>query len=416
MFDENMNSLSSISNEEAFQEEAFCKIFRPILEPMDIKDEINPDKVYFVKSKNEINYKNLNYEDFDEFYKIFFGENGQNEIREDNSNIHSCIEKPSFFINFSKDIIFYCFENEKLLNVLNIDCNNEIKCKDKVNKDFFEEPENLNKDKEIKNFIFTPSKGIISGYSLKLSDETNKYENNTQTVPLVMSEYGPISESNIDASCLNTQQIIHSENVNYDFKFKTKKYCIMPNGKKRREKKKRKYKSDDIRKKIKSRFHKTLKNIINDLLKSANSKKLLDFLPQCFVGNISKKINGYCLELSYKDLYSINFISELSKDKEIENHADYKKFLRNKEVIEYLESNPEIRKESNFDLIMNTKYKDLLKMYFSSGDFENSLIRLKQENESNDYIQEYIYRAKNYVDFFCNNISCEKNDIESNED
>ena len=66
---------------------------------------------------------------------------------------------------------------------------------------------------------------------------------------------------------------------------------------------KRKFKSDDIRKKIKSRFHKTLKNIINANLKKAGSKKFFDFLPQCFIGNISKKVNSECLELTYKELF-----------------------------------------------------------------------------------------------------------------
>ncbi len=66
-----------------------------------------------------------------------------------------------------------------------------------------------------------------------------------------------------------------------------------------------------------------------------------------------------------------------------------------------MEENPDISKNSGFDLIKDKKYKDLLKIYFSSAEFENSIIRLKKENESNEYIQEYIFRAKRYVDFYC---------------
>ena len=191
----------------------------------------------------------------------------------------------------------------------------------------------------------------------------------------------------------------------------------MPNGKRRRVKKKRKFKSDDIRKKIKSRFHKTLKNIINEKLKEAGSLKLFDFLPQCFVGNISKKCNAQSFDLTYKELFSVNFIKEMSKDKEFKNTPEYRKFLKNKEALEYLEKNKEISKNSGFDIIKDKKYKDLLKLYFSSWEFENSLVRLKQENEGNDYIQEYIFRAQHYVDFYCDeNNSEEKNEVDSDDE
>ena len=93
----------------------------------------------------------------------------------------------------------------------------------------------------------------------------------------------------------------------FKMKFKTKKYYINENGKKRKIKKERKYKSDDIRKKIKVKFHKTIKNIINKNLKEVGSKKLFIFLPQIFMGNISQKFNYKYLEYSYKDLLLTDF-------------------------------------------------------------------------------------------------------------
>ena len=48
------------------------------------------------------------------------------------------------------------------------------------------------------------------------------------------------------------------------------------------------------------------------------------------------------------------------------------------------------------------KYKNLLKNYFVSEQFENSINKLKEENESAEYIQEYIYRAKTYIRFYSN--------------
>ena len=73
--------------------------------------------------------------------------------------------------------------------------------------------------------------------------------------------------------------------------FKTNRNLINSNKKIKKFKKRRKLKSDDIRKKIKTHFHKALKNIINRNLKEANSQELFGFLPQTFIGNISKEFN-----------------------------------------------------------------------------------------------------------------------------
>ena len=195
---------------------------------------------------------------------------------------------------------------------------------------------------------------------------------------------------------------IRNGNENFLFKFTTKKYFVLPNGKKRRIKKKRKFKSDDIRKKIKSRFHKTLKNIINANLKKAGSKKFFDFLPQCFIGNISKKVNSECLELTYKELLLTDFISKNNNEESQNRKIDKKKYLKNLEVVKYLEQNPEIYKNSGFDIIGDRKYKDLLKIYFSSAEYDDSIIRLKNENESKEYIQDYALKARTYVSFYEN--------------
>ena len=211
-----------------------------------------------------------------------------------------------------------------------------------------------------------------------------------------------------------------SEQINtpneFLFKFKTKKYFVAENGKKKKVKKKRKFKPDDIRKKIKARFHKTIKNIINENLKKAGSKELFDFLPQCFIGNVSKKTNSKCFELTYKELLSTNFLVELNKEDYRNSKVDHKKLLKNKEVLEYLEKNPDICRRSGFDLIKDRKYKDILKIYFTSAQFENSLNQLKSEKESPEYIQEYIKRARTYVSFYSNARKNEKFEEDDDED
>ena len=80
-----------------------------------------------------------------------------------------------------------------------------------------------------------------------------------------------------------------------------------------RLKHKRKYKPDDIRKKIKSRFHKSIKNIINENLRKAGSKKLFTFLPQVFITSIARPANRYVLNMSLREILQKNFVDELDE-------------------------------------------------------------------------------------------------------
>ena len=198
----------------------------------------------------------------------------------------------------------------------------------------------------------------------------------------------------------NTSENITKLSNNLLYKFKIRRYFIDENGKRKKIKKKRKFKPDDIRKKIKCRFHKAFKNIINENLKKAGSKELFDYLPQCFVGNISKKLNSKCLDLTYKELLSTNFLVELNKENYPNSKIDLNKIKKNLKVLNYLEKNPEISKRSGFDLIKDRKYRDILNIYFSSYQFENSLLQLKNENESPEYIQEYYNYSKNFTNFY----------------
>ena len=183
--------------------------------------------------------------------------------------------------------------------------------------------------------------------------------------------------------------------------FRTNTYVTDSNGNKKKEKKQRKFKPDDIRKKIKVRFHKKVKNIINENLKKAGSTELFGFLPQYFISNIAKKFNNQFMNMTYEQLLKINF-SELQDD--YPNKAcDNKQYEKNKNTLEYLEKNPEISKISGFDKVKKMKYRDIFKAYFSSAEFEESITILKEEeNESAEYIQEYFILAKNYIDYFIN--------------
>ena len=228
MIDETYFPFSMNSSEKGYQEEAFCQIFNPVLEPLDINDEINPDKVYFVNGKDDFNKKNSNnnYEDFDQFYKKFAEIDEENEVREDNNYVYPNNEKPSFCINLSQETIFASFENEILINVIITNENNsKFKCKKKI---FEEENNTFPKPKSVKSkliddnyyFPFTPPKGIINGYNLKSGDELNTSKNCTQSMVNCTEEED--EEKNLEENSECTEQANINKNSCYDFKFKTK--------------------------------------------------------------------------------------------------------------------------------------------------------------------------------------------------
>ena len=163
---------------------------------------------------------------------------------------------------------------------------------------------------------------------------------------------------------------------------------------------KRKYKPDDIKKKIKARFHKSIKNIINENLRKAGSKKLFTFLPQAFVSSISREKNRRELNLSFRDLLQKNFVNDVDEKKYKNRNVDFAKYQRNLSVLKYLDENPEICRNSGFDLISKMKYSDLLDEYFQSDEFERAIFKLREEQEDEDYIREYISKSKTYVKFF----------------
>ena len=163
---------------------------------------------------------------------------------------------------------------------------------------------------------------------------------------------------------------------------------------------KRKYKPDDIRKKIKARFHKSIKNIVNENLRIAGSKHLFSFLPQIFISSISRETNHQVLNITYRDLLEKDFVSNIDEKKYKNKRVDLAKYKNNLKVLEYLDKNPDICEKSGFDIISKMKYGDLLDEYFKSDEFDRAIKKLYLENEEEDYIKEYINKAKSYVKFF----------------
>lgn len=159
-------------------------------------------------------------------------------------------------------------------------------------------------------------------------------------------------------------------------------------------KKLRKFKTDCIRKKIKSRFHKKFRNFLNSKLKEAGSNMYFELLPQPFITNIRINFNKKYLNKTIKELFKEDICCTKIKDRD---KAD-----TNKRVLEYLENNPNILDKSNISDILNSSYENILEEYFYSNNFSEDVEMLKKEGESPDYIIKYKYIGEHWIDFFKN--------------
>jgi hypothetical protein len=158
----------------------------------------------------------------------------------------------------------------------------------------------------------------------------------------------------------------------------------------------RKLYKDDVRKKIKARFLKSLKNTLNKRLKLAGSKYLFNYLSQNFIINVTKKMNRDNLYLTFKEIFSKNF----SKDKDKTIQKNLKKLRQNISVINYLEKNEIISQKSNYKYYKDKKYHEIYDEYLNSKEFEEDIIKLKNEVEDEEYINRYIKIALNLNKFF----------------
>jgi hypothetical protein len=263
----------------------------------------------------------------------------------------------------------------------------------------------------IKNYDSSNNQNYEQNMPTQINQQISKINSEITNEPLnTNSENRIFNENEVSKKELNNNnkkikkkknkfKICHIEYKKIEKDETDKKDKIITN----RLKHKRKYKADDIRKKIKARFHKSIKNIINENLRKAGSKKLFTFLPQVFISSIARQTNRYVLNMSFREILQQNFVNDLDEKKYKNKKIDLAKYKKNLSVLEYLDNNPEISKNSGFDIISEMKYCDLLEEYFKSNEFERAIFKLKEENEDEDYIKEYIIKSKNYVKFFMEN-------------
>ena len=169
----------------------------------------------------------------------------------------------------------------------------------------------------------------------------------------------------------------------------------IPLSKRSKIKKKRKFYSDNIRRKIKCTFHNSLKNTLNNILKYTNSKFFFECLPQNFITNITKDGNKHILNMTFKQFFLQNFIE--IEDKGSKN--DLEKCKVNFLVIVNIEENDDLREKSNYNSFKNMKYYEIYYEYLRSKEFEEDIIKL-EKTESKEYIKQYIYLALHLIDYF----------------
>ena len=351
----------------------------------------------FVQKKDNIMHEAQ--EDYNDIEKFFYLKNDDKYIQKDEYKEIS--KKINYINNFPKKIIS---SQEDIIDKEKINFINDINDKDVklVNGNIDAGVDiNITKEKKLESNIIN---------TLGDADKQNKfrvYSLNDFNLfhPGGNIEYYKQIKEEINEQVFNQLEEDNNKPSATTSKFKIYKARNKKNKKKTKEKKKRKDKPDDVRKKIKSRFLKTTKNRINQMLKIAKSKEFFDFLPQCFICNISKLKNKPIIDMTFKELMSQKFYedNEKKKDKLFLNkktNPDKKKYENNAKVLKYLEENYEICRKSNFNVIGNMKFKDLFKEYLKSEEFEREIEKLKEEQNSVNYIKDYIIKAYGFINYF----------------
>ena len=138
----------------------------------------------------------------------------------------------------------------------------------------------------------------------------------------------------------------------------------------------RKENKDLIRKKIKSKFYKEIKNQLNERFKRLNIKDKFDW-PQSLIINVEKSKNKKDLNTTLENL-----------------------LLDNKILI--YQKNIGILKDSVLKNIFETNMKDLYTEYLKSKQFQDVIGKLIDEQNSYEYIHNYIQISKDFVEFYEN--------------
>lgn len=153
---------------------------------------------------------------------------------------------------------------------------------------------------------------------------------------------------------------------------------------------------DNIRKKIKLDFLKSLRKCINKKLEaliSNNSYLKLCNYPASIVFNVTRKLNKKLFNMTFREILLENSFEEFGHI--IKTNLESKICENKKKVLEILEN----KNDANFDIILNLKIKDIFNEYLISDEFKKNIEHL-EEGENAEYIIKYIKIANDMADFF----------------
>ena len=168
-------------------------------------------------------------------------------------------------------------------------------------------------------------------------------------------------------------------------------------GKKKKNITCRKENTDNINKKIKTRFLKLLRNYMNKKLKAARCKKQFKYIQQTCASNTNKDFNKEMLSMKLKDFFTKNILVSMNV-KNIKK-TDLTNYEYNKKVYEHL-----IKNNYNFDFLDKT-FIELFDEYLNSKQFEEEIDNLRNNNkEKLEYIKNYIIKAIILRNHYCKDV------------
>ena len=152
---------------------------------------------------------------------------------------------------------------------------------------------------------------------------------------------------------------------------------------------------DNGRKKIKVNFHQNISKVILGSKKNKNNTKSKIKLPQSFITNVNLFDNSLVMDLTYEELLSN---------------------IKGEDINKY---NLDLDENSNWNLIKNMTYRELIDAFISSAEFEKSIVDLKTKAEKKNkkisalYVENYINIALTYTDFYSSTPSQKPNSSHS---
>ena len=261
-------------------------------------------------------------------------------------------------------------------------------------------------------FPFLAGNNFLNINSLNsLNPSKNENSRNINNTNATSNEINQVNSTNEDVGSDSTQSLEKANEeknkINFNINYSPKKYlfkisngnCVLNEGdvnsftrKRLRVRKPRKYNNDNIRIKIKRGFlNVALIKKLNNILKNiASNQKFVKF-PHSFIKDVNKGRNMRIMNITLREIFEKE---EIYKDINKNSRGNY---LHNLKVVK----SEEIKTSDEFDKIVNKTFKELYEEYINSDEFKiEEINNLKMKKMDDEYIQKYLYLAREFIDFF----------------